>query len=421
MKRAKKEKCGSKSTCASSADGRENSLDEFLENQALRDRMSRIRNKLLVMSGKGGVGKSTVAVNLAVELASRGLRVGLLDADFHGPSIAGLLGLEEHKLTGDENGLDPVRFAFARKAVIKVMSIGFLLNRRDEAVIWRGPMKMGAIKQFLRDVDWGELDYLIIDSPPGTGDEPLSVCQILEGLTGAVIVTTPQKIAVDDVRKSITFCRQLKTKVLGVIENMSGLVCPKCGEHIDVFSTGGGELMAREMGVPFLGRIPMDPRVVASGDSGAPIVITAPDSDVSKSYAVLAEPLLIFADHHKENNAKERSTTVNRKIAVPTADGKLCMHFGHCDIFTLFDVSGSGIVESRTVTPPPHEPGVIPKWLNSLGATHIIAGGMGARAQDFFRQFGIEVVVGAPPLPPEEVVRQYLAGTLEAGENVCDH
>jgi Mrp family chromosome partitioning ATPase len=157
---------------------------------------------------------------------------------------------------------------------------------------------MGAIKQFLRDVAWGELDYFIIDSPPGTGDEPLSVCQIISDLTGAIIVTTPQKIAIDDVRKSITFCRQVNARVLGVIENMSGLVCPHCGETVNVFSSGGGETMARDMGVPFLGRIPMDPHVCASGDAGDPIVRKSADSVVSKAYAAIAEPLLVFADHN---------------------------------------------------------------------------------------------------------------------------
>jgi ATP-binding protein involved in chromosome partitioning len=296
MAMAEENGCGHGKGGSSGCSANEQSMDEFLENQMLRDRMATIRNKIIVMSGKGGVGKSTVAVNVAVELASRGMRVGLLDVDIHGPSVPGLLNLSDARPKSDPTGLQPIPYPVPG-GEIKVMSMGFLLGDRDAAVIWRGPMKMGAIKQFLTDVAWGELDYLIIDSPPGTGDEPLSVCQLIDDLTGAIIVTTPQKIAINDVRKSITFCHQVKAKVLGVIENMSGFVCPKCGERIDVFTSGGGETMAREMGVPFLGRIPLDPKVVEAGDQGTPIVNRSPDSETSKAYARIVEPLLIFAEN----------------------------------------------------------------------------------------------------------------------------
>ncbi|MFA6449234.1 MAG: Mrp/NBP35 family ATP-binding protein [bacterium] len=269
--------------------------NEALEQQMLNDRMAKIHNKIIVMSGKGGVGKSTVSVNIAVELASRGKRVGLVDVDIHGPSIPGLLNLSDARPQSDLSGMSPIAYKVSG-GEIKVMSIGFLLSNRDAAVIWRGPMKLGAIKQFLRDVAWGELDYLIIDSPPGTGDEPLSVCQLIEGLTGAVIVTTPQKIAIDDVRRSITFCHQLNTKVLGVVENMSGFVCPHCGEQTDIFTRGGGGIMASEMDVPFLGRIPLDPKVVQAGDEGRPIVENSPDSTAAKAYAGIVDTLLMFAD-----------------------------------------------------------------------------------------------------------------------------
>ncbi len=291
--------CTHGGTGSSGCNSHGGNLDEFLDNQLLNERMSKIRNKILVMSGKGGVGKSTVSVNVAVNLASRGLRVGLMDVDIHGPSIPGLLNLSDSRPESGSNGLKPIVYK-AGSGEVRVMSIGLLLGSRDAAVIWRGPLKMGAIKQFLKDVEWGELDYLIIDSPPGTGDEPLSVCQLIEGLTGALIVTTPQKIAIDDVRKSITFCYQLKTKVLGVIENMSGFVCPKCGEITDIFMSGGGEQMAREMGVPFLGKIPIDPMVVRAGDEGNPIVVHSPESKVSKAYSSIVEPLMIFTDHKHE-------------------------------------------------------------------------------------------------------------------------
>ena len=237
--------------------------EDFARRQRLQFRMCRIKHKLVVLSGKGGVGKSTVAVNLAAALKLAGLRVGLLDIDLHGPSIPTMLGLEEARLRGMPDGIKPID-----KDGLKVMSIGFLLPDKDDAVIWRGPRKMGAIQQFLSDVAWGDLDYLVVDTPPGTGDEQLSLCQLVEGLDGAVIVTTPQKVASADARKSINFCRTLELPVLGVIENMSGFVCPKCGELTQMFCSGGGDETAKRMNVPFLGKIPMDPQVAQACDSG---------------------------------------------------------------------------------------------------------------------------------------------------------
>jgi Mrp family chromosome partitioning ATPase len=233
----------------------------------LKDNMVKIRHKIIVLSGKGGVGKSTVAVNLAVSLAAKGMKVGLLDVDIHGPSVPKLLGLDGVMASGGEDKkIYPVKYSDN----LIVMSVGFLMADADEAVVWRGPLKYGIIKQFLSDVVWGDLDYLIVDSPPGTGDEPLSVCQLIENPDGAVIVTTPQDIALADVRKSITFCRQLKMDVIGVIENMSTFICPHCGKSTDIFKTGGGESMAENMGVNFLGKIPLEALIVHSGDGGTP-------------------------------------------------------------------------------------------------------------------------------------------------------
>jgi len=248
--------------------------------QILKDNMNRIKHKIVVLSGKGGVGKSTVAVNLAVSLAAKGLKVGLLDVDIHGPSVPKLLGLDgTMAMGGGEKVIYPVKYSDN----LIVMSVGFLMADADEAVVWRGPLKYGIIKQFLSDVVWGDLDYLIVDSPPGTGDEPLSVCQLIPGPDGAVIVTTPQDVALADVRKSVTFCRQLKMNVIGVIENMSTFVCPHCGETTDIFKTGGGESMADSMGVNFLGKIPLEPHIVHSGDSGNPFSMMVSDD---KSYAM---------------------------------------------------------------------------------------------------------------------------------------
>jgi ATP-binding protein involved in chromosome partitioning len=261
--------CGScgDSTCSASRRQLEESEEEFAERRKLASRLCRIGHKVVVMSGKGGVGKSTVAVNIAVALMLAGKRVGLLDVDIHGPSIPTMLGLEGKTIQGHGDDLLPVDIDG-----LKVMSLGFLLRNPDDAVIWRGPMKIGVIKQFLTDVAWGDLDYLIIDSPPGTGDVPLTICQLIEGMDGAVIVTTPQKVATVDVRKSITFCRELRVPVLGVVENMSGFACPKCGEITQVLSSGGGRGIAEDMQVPFLGAIPMDPMVMEACDNGQAFV-----------------------------------------------------------------------------------------------------------------------------------------------------
>jgi ATP-binding protein involved in chromosome partitioning len=249
--------------CSAAAQKPGESDNDYKERQKLQSRLCRVKHKIVVLSGKGGVGKSTVAVNLAAGLMMAGHKVGLLDVDIHGPSIPTMLGLEGRTPQGNQKELVPLEVNG-----LKVMSAGFFLSNQNEAIIWRGPMKANAIRQFLQDVAWGDLDYLVVDSPPGTGDEPLSVCQLINDLDGAVIVTTPQKVAAVDVRKSITFCRQLKVPVLGVIENMSGFACPKCGEITPILGSGGGQRMSLEMGVPFLGSVPIDPSVAMDGDSG---------------------------------------------------------------------------------------------------------------------------------------------------------
>jgi len=259
-----------------------------VEQTQIRNRVQRIKHKILVLSGKGGVGKSTVAANLAMSLALAGKKVGLLDIDIHGPSVPKILGIEKEIVKTIGDTLLPVEMT----GNLKVMSIGFLLRQSDDAVIWRGPMKYQMIKQFLKDVQWGILDFLIVDSPPGTGDEPLSIVQLLENADGAVIVTTPQEVALSDVRKCISFCNNLNLSVLGVLEKMSGFICPKCGEETDIFKSGGGEIMARQMGVPFLGRIPIDPQIVRACDSGQPYVQHYNLSQAALSFKKAMLPLL---------------------------------------------------------------------------------------------------------------------------------
>jgi Mrp family chromosome partitioning ATPase len=254
--------CGD-TDCSSSKRQQGETEEAFEERQKLQSRLCRIRHKVVVLSGKGGVGKSTIAVNLAVTLMMSGKRVGLLDVDIHGPSIPTMLGLEHEMIRGEGGELIPISIDG-----LAVLSLGFFLRNPDDAVIWRGPLKMSIIKQFLKDVAWGDLDYLVIDSPPGTGDEPLSVCQLIGDVDGAVIVTTPQKVAAVDVRKAITFCRELRVPVLGVLENMSGFACPKCGEVTPILRSGGGRRIALDMNVRFLGSIPIDPKIAEACDEG---------------------------------------------------------------------------------------------------------------------------------------------------------
>ncbi len=415
--------CGtcSDKECSAQARDHDESDRDFQERQKLQARLCRIRRKIVVLSGKGGVGKSTVAVNLAVALMLAGKRVGLLDVDIHGPSIPTMLGLEGAQLIGDGAELWPVD-----AGGLKVVSLGLLLRDPDDAVIWRGPLKMGVIKQFLMDVAWGDLDFLIIDSPPGTGDEPLSVCQLVGGLDGAVVVTTPQKVAAVDVRKSITFCRHLQVPVLGVVENMSGFACPKCGEVTPILSSGGGRRIAEDMKVPFLGSIPIDPQIAESGDKGEAFVHRFASTPAARAMQAIIGPIAALDREPGEAPAadtKAKQENQPMRIAIPLAEGKLTAHFGHCETFAILDVDEAkkAIVRREDVVPPPHEPGKLPPWLAERGVNLIIAGGMGQRAQGLFAERGIRVLVGAGVETPEKLVADFLSGTLQTGTNACDH
>jgi ATP-binding protein involved in chromosome partitioning len=226
--------------------------------------LRRIKRKIMIMSGKGGVGKSTVAANLAIGLILHGYRVGLLDCDIHGPTIPTIFGLESKRLEVNEEGILPIKVL----PNLSLMSIGFLLENKDSPIIWRGPLKMGIIKQFLEDVIWGELDFLIIDLPPGTGDEPLSLTQLIPNIDGSVIVTTPQDLALISVRKSIGFSEKLNVPIIGIVDNMHGLICPHCGKPIEVFGTGGVEKASKDFNIPILARLPIEPKVAEMEDRG---------------------------------------------------------------------------------------------------------------------------------------------------------
>ncbi|MDP8255275.1 MAG: iron-sulfur cluster carrier protein MrpORP [Candidatus Alcyoniella australis] len=398
------------------------------QTERITETLAKVKNKILVMSGKGGVGKSTVAANLAVGLAKRGYQVGLLDIDLHGPTVPGLLGLvDEHPQTSPE-GITPLQFL----PNLKVLSMGNLLKSKDDAVIWRGPLKIGVIRQFVADSQWGDLDYLLIDSPPGTGDEPLTVAQDFTGVK-ALVVTTPQEVSLADVRKSLTFCRSVNMPVLGLIENMGSYVCPHCGHSEALFGSGGGKRTAEAAKVPFLGGIPLDPRVVVSGDAGKPLMLQQDGWPVQAAYNEILEKIVAASSGNEQQPAESKpsqqpqtaepqGSSAVTNIAIPTAEGTMCAHFGHCEVFTLVSVQNNEIIDTKQLPPPPHEPGVLPRWLSEQGANIIIAGGMGSRAQQFFTDFGIEVRVGAQPgSTPEELVRQYIAGTLATGDNICDH
>ncbi|HOB17268.1 MAG TPA: Mrp/NBP35 family ATP-binding protein [Candidatus Methanoculleus thermohydrogenotrophicum] len=250
-----------------------------------------VKHVILVLSGKGGVGKSTVSANLAYSLANRGYSTGLIDLDIHGPNIPKMLGIEGARLQSyDGKVIEPVRVT----GNLAVVSMAFLLPERNTPVIWRGPMKMAAIRQFLEDVNWGDLDYLVVDLPPGTGDEALTIAQLAPNIAGAVIVTTPQEVAILDSSKAIEFIKKLELPVLGIVENMSGFVCPHCKEEIDIFGKGGGEKEAKELGVPFLGSIPLDPEMRKAADEGRPFIIrrAAGENPTWKSIDTIMENLV---------------------------------------------------------------------------------------------------------------------------------
>ncbi len=396
-----------------------------MQDKEIKERLAHIKNKILVMSGKGGVGKSSIAAYLAVSLANKGYKVGLMDVDLHGPSIPRLLGLTGGLLPSAREGKAvPIQFL----PNLEVISIESLMGEnKDLATIWRGPIKIGVIRQFISDIDWSDLDYLIIDSPPGTGDEPLTVAQTIPDAK-AIVVTTPQEISLADVRKSINFCRMVKMEILGLVENMSGLLCPHCGKRIDLFKSRGGQLTAQKENLTLLASLPIEPEVVERGDLGRLDDLIQRTNPFNQEFQKMVETIIQRTAKEVAPMKKEEKKLNTQKVpaqgmvfAVPTAAGKLCAHFGHCDQFALIETE-EGKIKGKTMhTPPPHEPGVLPKWLHEKGAHIIIAGGMGSRAQQLFVENGIKVVTGAPADTPESLVRQYLSDNLVTGANVCDH
>ncbi len=256
---------------------------------AIKERMSQIKHKIAVISGKGGVGKSLVTVNLATALAKNGRegKVGVFDADLTGPCVPKMLGLKGSRLQSGPAGIGPAEGPMG----IKTVSMDFLLPSDESPVVWRGPLKMGAIRQLLGEVAWGQLDYLLVDLPPGTGDESLSILQLLPEMDGVIIITIPSEVSQAVVKKAVTFAREMKVPILGIVENMAGMICPHCGEMIEVFSKGGGAKVSDEMDVELLGSIPMDPRIAADSDLGVPFVISHPDSPAAKAFSQIVKKI----------------------------------------------------------------------------------------------------------------------------------
>ncbi|MCD4675022.1 MAG: Mrp/NBP35 family ATP-binding protein [Desulfobacula sp.] len=272
------------SSCPSQAGQQDMAAKQKQEDAAIKASLAKIKHKIFVLSGKGGVGKSSVSANLAAKLSKKGYKTGLMDVDVHGPSIAGMLGLTELLEISKDQLLIPKLV----NGNLKVVSVQALMQDKDQAIIWRGPAKTGMIKQFISSVDWGELDFLIIDAPPGTGDEPLTVVQAIPEALG-VVVTTPQEVALADIRKSISFCKTVHLKTLGIVENMAGFKCPHCNEPIDLFSSGGGERTAKSSGLEFLGSLPFDTQVVASGDNGIPMMFQDKETEFTKAFDTIVE------------------------------------------------------------------------------------------------------------------------------------
>ncbi len=284
------------SSCSSASSGKEKSDAKLaLQDELITSTLAKIKYKIFVMSGKGGVGKSSVAVNIAAALADKGYKVGLMDVDIHGPSVPTLLGLKGQLDVDRGSLIKPKRY----NDNLHVVSMESLLLDPDQAVLWRGPMKTSAIRQFISDVQWGELDFLVVDSPPGTGDEPMTVIKTIPDAL-SVVVTTPQEVSLADVRKAINFLQYAKTSVLGVVENMSGLACPHCGKDIDLFKKGGGRELAEQYGLEFLGAVPLDPATVVAGDLGVPVVLLKEDSPAKKAMLELGDNVAAAAEKSLE-------------------------------------------------------------------------------------------------------------------------
>lgn len=376
--------------------------------------MNNIKRTIAVMSGKGGVGKSLVTALLATYLQRSGdYNVGILDADITGPSIPKLFGAEEWKPKMSDNGIVPVR----SHSNIQLMSINLLVEDPSRPVVWRGPILGNTVKQFWSDVIWGELDFLLIDMPPGTGDVPLTVFQSLP-VDGIIIVTSPQDLVSLIVRKAIHMANMMSIPVIGLVENMSYIICPDCGKKIELFGSSHTAAVADEFNIPFLDSLPVDPAITRLADTGS--IEKLAESYLENSLQAIGN--MLRTEDKETAAAKDNSSAEDgspaRIIAVATENGHIAEHFGHCDGFTLFSVENKQITAENFVASPPHKPGLLPVFLKEHGASAIIAGGMGSGAIDLFRENEIEVIIGTRG-DLKEAAQAYVNGDLISTEEAC--
>jgi len=370
------------------------------QDKRVREQLSKIKHKIMVMSGKGGVGKSTVAVNIAVGLSLQDFMVGLLDVDLHGPSIPKMLGARDLKLTRRPDGrLGAIKYS----PNLKFLSIEPLLPSEDSAIIWRGPIKISAIRQFIGDIDWGELDYLIIDAPPGTGDEPLTIAKTIPDAY-ALIVTTPQEVSLIDVKKSIRFCQKVKMRILGLVENMSGFICPHCGKPLDLFKRGGGQKLAEEMGIRFLGRIPVDPRVVDTGDRGKPIVGAYPESVTAQAFEELIRNVVAATEEMKKDVLEERYMRIAIPIATPQ---KIEPSLEKAVLFAIYDVENNKILVKDVVKKPENQD--LLDFLKEQVVTHLALLNPSEELIKNLEEKEIRVITIEKGENPDQFLQEYLA------------
>ncbi|WP_022854478.1 P-loop NTPase [Thermodesulfatator atlanticus] len=374
------------------------------QDRRLQEQLAKIRHKIMVMSGKGGVGKSSVAVNLAIGLSLQDFMVGLLDVDLHGPNVPKMLGLRRAHLPRRPDGrIGPVVYS----PNLKFLSIEPLLPEEDAAVIWRGPLKISAIRQFLSDIDWGKLDYLIIDAPPGTGDEPMTVAKTIPDAY-ALLVTTPQEVSLIDVKKSYNFCKKVKMRILGLVENMSGFICPHCGKEVDLFKRGGGERLAEELGIKFLGRIPVDPRVVAAGDSGKPMIAAYPESKTAEAFEELVRNVIAATEELYRDIQEGRFM----RVAIPVEGPLVAEDIEKAPLFAIYDIE-NGMVKVKDVLPKP-EDAPLDLWLKEQVATHVLAPSFPKKLKEQLLNMGIKTIDKiAPKMKSDMAVQDLLAGIIK--------
>jgi len=375
----------------------------------VREALKKIKNKVMILSGKGGVGKSTVSVCLATDLANRGYKTGILDVDLHGPSVPRMLGISGLLDIDSEKHLIP-------KTVMKnlsVVSIEYLLADKDQAVIWRGPLKHSAIAQFIGQVAWGELDYLVIDSPPGTGDEPLSVAQLIPDAKG-VIVTQPQEISLADVRKCITFCKHVEMEPIGIIENMSGIICPHCGKKFHIFKSGGGEKIALITGLPFLGTLNFDPDLVDAADKGKLVsYISDEKRPYNQDFKKITDNVIKRVEETRVEPISVEEIRRRRwiRVAIPLFKDKVAPILPQADEIAVFHVIEGRIEESARLRPEGKHT-ITPADISQLKVNLVILKDIKEKAKYVFNRYKIGVVSNAPDLPPEKLIEEFLAGRL---------